>query len=61
MKQDRKATPLKIIQGLIWQEGYDAGQIRSEIYPDVAGSLKAWSAAGLRLFVYSPNSSWRRS
>jgi enolase-phosphatase E1 len=56
MKQDRKATPLKILQGLIWQEGYDAGQIRSEIYPDVADSLKAWSAAGVRLFVYSSNS-----
>jgi enolase-phosphatase E1 len=56
MKQDRKTPPLKVIQGLIWQEGYDAGQIRSEIYPDVADSLKAWSAAGLRLFVYSSNS-----
>jgi enolase-phosphatase E1 len=56
MKQDRKTTPLKIIQGLIWQEGYDAGQLGSEIYPDVADSLKAWSAAGLRLFVYSSNS-----
>jgi enolase-phosphatase E1 len=56
MKQDRKTTPLKIIQGLIWQEGYDAGQIGSEIYPDVADSLRAWSAAGLRLFVYSSNS-----
>jgi enolase-phosphatase E1 len=56
MKQDRKTPPLKTIQGLIWQEGYDAGQIAIEIYPDVADSLKAWSAAGLRLFVYSSNS-----
>lgn len=56
MKQDRKATPLKVIQGLIWQEGYDAGRIKSEIYPDVAGALKAWQAASLRLFVYSSNS-----
>jgi enolase-phosphatase E1 len=56
MKQDRKTTPLKIIQGLIWQEGYDAGQITTEVYSDVADSLKAWSAAGLRLFVYSSNS-----
>jgi enolase-phosphatase E1 len=56
MKQDRKATPLKVIQGLIWQEAYDAGQIKSEIYPDVADSLNAWSASGLRLFVYSSNS-----
>jgi enolase-phosphatase E1 len=56
MKQDRKATPLKFLQGLIWQEGFEAGLIKSEIYPDVAGSLKTWSAAGLRLFVYSSNS-----
>jgi enolase-phosphatase E1 len=56
MKQDRKATPLKTIQGLIWQEGYDGGEIKSEIYPDVADSLKAWAADGLRLFVYSSNS-----
>jgi enolase-phosphatase E1 len=56
MKQDRKTPPLKTIQGLIWQEGFDAGQIKSEVYPDVADSLKAWSAAGLRLFVYSSNS-----
>jgi enolase-phosphatase E1 len=56
MKQDRKTTPLKILQGLIWQEGYDAGIIKGEIYPDVADGLKAWSAAGVRLFVYSSNS-----
>jgi enolase-phosphatase E1 len=56
MKQDRKATPLKIIQGLIWREGYEAGLIKSEIYPDVAVGLKSWTAAGLRLFVYSSNS-----
>jgi enolase-phosphatase E1 len=56
MKQDRKATPLKIIQGLIWQEGVEAGQIKGEIFPDVADSLKSWAAAGIRLFVYSSNS-----
>lgn len=56
MKQDRKATPLKTVQGLIWQEGYDTGEIKSEIYPDFADSLKAWAADGLRLFVYSSNS-----
>jgi len=56
MKQDRKATPLKTIQGLIWQEGYEAGSITGELYPDVAASLKSWASAGLRLFVYSSNS-----
>jgi enolase-phosphatase E1 len=56
MKQNRKATPLETIQGLIWRESYEAGAIKSELYGDVAESLKSWSSAGLRLFVYSSNS-----
>jgi enolase-phosphatase E1 len=54
MKQGRKATPLKIIQGLIWQEGYKTGSIKGELYPDVADCLKTWASVGLRLFVYPP-------
>ena len=54
MKQGRKATPLKIIQGLIWQEGYKTGSIKGELYPDVADCLKTWASACLRLFVYPP-------
>ncbi|MFZ3182222.1 MAG: acireductone synthase [Methylocystis silviterrae] len=56
MKQNRKATPLKTIQGLIWRESYEAGALKSELYPDVAESLRSWAASGLRLFVYSSNS-----
>jgi enolase-phosphatase E1 len=55
MKQDRKATPLKFIQGLIWQEAYEAGLV-SELYADVADCLATWASAGLRLCVYSSNS-----
>ena len=56
MKQDRKATPLKTIQGLIWRESYESGSIKGELYPDVPASLKSWASTGLRLFVYSSNS-----
>ncbi|MFG1352185.1 acireductone synthase [Xanthobacter autotrophicus] len=56
MKQGRNPTPLKIIQGRIWQQGYEAGAFSAEIYPDVAPSLKAWTDAGLRLFTYSSSS-----
>lgn len=56
MKQNRKATPLKTIQGLLWRESYEAGSITSELYPDVAQSLRSWASAGRRLFVYSSNS-----
>jgi enolase-phosphatase E1 len=56
MKQGRKATPLKTIQGLIWQERLAAGALSAPLYPDVAAGLKAWADAGLRLFGYSSNS-----
>jgi enolase-phosphatase E1 len=56
MDRDEKITALKTIQGLIWEEGYRAGTLKSVIYPDVAPSLKRWSHGGLRLFVYSSGS-----
>ena len=54
--EDRKVAPLKTLQGLIWNEGYVAGTLRGELYADVAPALRAWSAAGLRLAVYSSGS-----
>ena len=53
---DRKATPLKTLQGKIWREGYEGGAIRSPVYPDAVAALKAWKARGLRLDVYSSGS-----
>ncbi len=53
---DRKVTPLKAIQGLIWEEGYARGDFRGHIYPDAARCLNTWHAAGLRLYVYSSGS-----
>jgi len=56
MKQGRNPTPLKIIQGRIWQQGYEAGTFKAELYPDVVPSLQAWAATGIRLFTYSSSS-----
>ncbi len=56
MKQGRKPTPLKIIQGRIWQEGYAAGAFKAEIYADAGPSLATWKAQGLRLFSFSSSS-----
>jgi enolase-phosphatase E1 len=53
MDEDAKVTPLKTLQGLIWAEGYARGVLRSEVYPDVVPALRAWRAAGVRLYVYS--------
>jgi enolase-phosphatase E1 len=56
MHGDVKATGLKELQGLIWEEGYTAGALRSHVYPDVAPALRLWRDAGIDLRVYSSGS-----
>lgn len=53
---DRKATPLKALQGMIWAQGYQAGQLKGHVYPDAVEALKRWHALGLALYVYSSGS-----
>lgn len=53
---DVKAAPLKTAQGVICAEGFRAGALHGEFFADVAPALRAWRAAGLRLFVYSSGS-----
>ncbi len=45
--EDRKSTPLKTLQGLIWAEGYARTGLRGHVYPDAAAGLRRWHAAGL--------------
>ncbi|CAM0998437.1 acireductone synthase [Rhodanobacter sp. Root179] len=54
--QDRKSTALKALQGMIWKDGYEAGDYRAHMYPEVAARLRQWRADGLRLYVYSSGS-----
>lgn len=54
--EDRKATPLKALEGMIWKAGYESGAYRAHVYPEVAGCLRAWHARGLPLYVYSSGS-----
>lgn len=56
IKNDRKHSALKDLQGLIWEEGYVSGEIKGHVYKDVPVALKAWSEAGLTLGVYSSGS-----
>lgn len=53
---DRKATPLKALQGMVWEQGYRAGQLKGHVYPDAVEALRAWHAAGYALNVYSSGS-----
>lgn len=54
--EDRKITPLKALQGLIWDEGYRARDFHGHVYDDAVARLRAWSSEGKRLYVYSSGS-----
>lgn len=54
--EDRKLTPLKTLQGMIWRQGYEAGELKGHIYADTASALRRWHAQGLKLYVYSSGS-----
>ncbi|HEX5304547.1 MAG TPA: acireductone synthase [Dyella sp.] len=54
--EDRKSTALKALQGMIWKDGYETGDYRAHVYPEVPARLRAWRAEGLKLYVYSSGS-----
>jgi len=56
MDQDRKATPLKALQGLLWERAFARGDFVAHVYPDVPDALVAFRQQGLRLAVYSSGS-----
>jgi enolase-phosphatase E1 len=54
--EDRKITPLKTLQGMIWENGYRNGDFQGHIYADAEQALRDWQARGLALYVYSSGS-----
>ncbi len=53
---DRKHTALKNLQGLVWAEGYQKGEILGHIYPDVPPQLEKWKNQNIGLGIYSSGS-----
>ncbi len=56
IETDQKITPLKTLQGLVWETGYRSGVLQAHVYPDAFEALKAWHTAGIPLYVYSSGS-----
>jgi enolase-phosphatase E1 len=54
--EDRKATPLKALQGMIWESGFREGHFQGHVYEDAVRRLREWHARGIRLYVYSSGS-----
>ncbi|TGK22896.1 acireductone synthase [Leptospira stimsonii] len=53
---DRKSGPLKEIQGRIWKIGYETGELKSLMFPDVPDFLKRIQFAQKKAAVYSSGS-----
>ena len=53
---DTKATPLKALQGMVWQQGYQHGDFKGHLYQDAYQQLLRWHQQGIRLYVYSSGS-----
>lgn len=54
--EDRKITPLKTLQGLIWEDAYKSGEIKGHLYDEVAEKLKEWKNHNIHLGIFSSGS-----
>jgi enolase-phosphatase E1 len=53
---DKKITPLKTLQGILWENGYKSGEIKGHVYPEVKENLEKWKRNGIHLGVFSSGS-----
>ncbi|ALP53066.1 haloacid dehalogenase [Candidatus Tenderia electrophaga] len=56
IEEDQKITPLKTLQGMIWEAGYRDGAFTGHVYADAADRLRQWHAQGIRLYAFSSGS-----
>lgn len=56
IRLDRKFGPLKFIQGKIWKEGFELGDLKSEFFSDLPEFLAICQRSDLKVFIYSSGS-----
>ncbi len=56
MATDRKTTALKVLQGLVWREGYNSGDLKGHFYADVPDAFRIWHSRGDKIYIYSSGS-----
>jgi len=55
MEHDRKSTALKSLQGKIWKDGFESGELKGTLFADVPEAFARWAADG-RVAIYSSGS-----
>ena len=54
--RDSKCTPLKSLQGKIWQQGFLSGELRGQVFPDVPTAFERWRRQKKIICIYSSGS-----
>ena len=56
IREDAKITPLKTLQGMLWEQGFRQKDFVGHVYEDVVTALRSWHSDGIRLYIYSSGS-----
>ncbi|QSZ35834.1 hypothetical protein DSL72_006956 [Monilinia vaccinii-corymbosi] len=56
MAQDLKIPYLKSLQGYLWLRGYESGELKCPLFPDVYPAMKKWNGDGAKICIYSSGS-----
>lgn len=53
---DKKVTPLKAVQGIIWKGAYESGEVKGHVYEDVLSNFQKWTKENLKVGIFSSGS-----
>lgn len=56
MDADSKDPELKDLQGRIWEDGYERGELAGDVFEDVPRAFKRWHGRGVPIAIYSSGS-----
>jgi enolase-phosphatase E1 len=56
IKQDKKNTSLKALQGIVWEYGFRNNEFKGHLYEDAYRNLEKWHQQDIKLYVFSSGS-----
>jgi len=56
VQKDLKLASLKALQGQMWRSGYENGELKGHVFPDILPFLKWMESSGVRVHIFSSGS-----
>jgi len=54
--KDKKLTALKELQGIIWEDAYNSGQVKGHLYPEMECIFKDFKSVSIPVYIFSSGS-----